>query len=312
MNSDGIGMETRRDDAPPSFGGLRVLTFESRRGVEIATLISRFGGRPILAPALREIPIESNTGAVAFAHALVAGQFDVVIFLTGVGARVLLAAVEPAVSREAFLAALGRVRVVVRGPKPAAVMRELGVPVWINVAEPNTWRELLAALDDRREEFPLAGARVAVQEYGVSNQDLVDGLRARGATVSAVPVYQWALPDDVGPIEDAVTALLKRDVDVALFLSGIQLVHLCEIARRMGREPETIDALGRTVLVSIGPVDVRRTQRGTVSSPISRPRTRRWANSSATPPSSRGNCWIERGSKACCPRVAWSATSWSR
>ena len=243
----------RRPDHAPDFGGLRVLAFESRRATEIATLISRVGGQATIAPTLREVPIESNTGAVAFAHALVAGGFDVVVFLTGVGARVLLAAVETTIPRETFLSALGRARVVVRGPKPSAVLRELGVPVWINVSEPNTWRELLGALDARREEFPLRGARVAVQEYGVSNEELLEGLRGRGAVVTAVPVYQWALPEDLRPIENAVTALTQGDVDVALFLSGVQFTHLREVARRMGLEAETVAALGRIVVASIGP-----------------------------------------------------------
>src|SRR5215218_5231817 len=180
--------------AQPSFGGLRVLALESRRATEIATLITTFGGEPRVAPSLREVPLETNTDALDFAAALMLDEFDIVIFLTGVGARALMAVVEAACPREVFAAALARTKVAARGPKPVAVLRELQVPVWVTAPEPNTWRELVAALDARADDRPLAGARIAVQEYGVSNVELLDALRARGAQVKAVPVYKWTLP----------------------------------------------------------------------------------------------------------------------
>ena len=167
-----------------------MLALESRRAAELAALISTYGGRPLVAPALREVPLESNTEALAFAAALMRAEFDIVIFLTGVGTRALLSVIEHAYSREAFIAALARTKVVARGPKPLAVLRELQVPVWVAAPEPNTWRELLAAIDAKTEERPLDGARIAVQEYGVSNIELLEELRGRGATITRVPVYR--------------------------------------------------------------------------------------------------------------------------
>src|SRR5713226_3485169 len=175
------------------FAGLRVLALESRRAPELAKLITTYGGQPIVAPAMREVPLESNKEALAFAAALLAGEVDMVIFLTGVGARALLSVVETAYKREEYIAALQRVKVVARGPKPVAALRELGITPAITVPEPNTWRELLLALDEAagsREDLRLRGARVAVQEYGVSNPELLTGLRERGAIVTRVPIYQ--------------------------------------------------------------------------------------------------------------------------
>src|SRR5260370_33381696 len=103
--------------------GLRVLALESRRGPELAKLISSYGGEPVVAPAMREVPLESNKEALAFAAALLAGEFDVGIFLTGGGARALLSVVEAADKREGYIAALQGVEVVARGPKPIAVLR---------------------------------------------------------------------------------------------------------------------------------------------------------------------------------------------
>jgi uroporphyrinogen-III synthase len=239
--------------ATPSFQGCRVLTLESRRATEIAALVSKLGGRCLVAPALREVPLESNTEAQHAAAALVGDAFDVVVFLTGVGARAWLAAVEQTVTRQEFFAALVRTRVAVRGPKPLAVMREWHVPIWVVAPEPNTWRELMTAIDARADERSLDGARIAVQEYGVSNNDLLEALQSRGARVTSVPVYQWALPEDVEPLKSAALALSRGEIDVVVLTSGVQLEHLWQVVEEMHLEDEARRALGRTVIASIGP-----------------------------------------------------------
>jgi uroporphyrinogen-III synthase len=239
--------------AAPSFDGLRVLALESRRATELATLITTYGGQPLVAPALREVPLESNTEALGFADALIRGEFEVVIFLTGVGTRALVNVIEPAYSRDALAAALAGTRVVARGPKPLAVLRDLKVPIWIAVPEPNTWQELVTAIDARADERPLRGARVAVQEYGVSNTRLLDALRDRGAEVTRVPVYRWALPEDLEPLKNAVTAIASDGVDVVVFTTSVQVVHLWQIVREMDLEADVRRGLSRAAIGSIGP-----------------------------------------------------------
>ena len=238
----------------PSFGGLRVLVLESRRGRELGLIVTSYGGLPLVAPSMREVPLESNADAIAFADDLVAGEFDLVVLLTGVGARALLDIVQRARgSRKKFVDALAQTMVVVRGPKPLAVMRELQVPVWLTAPEPNTWRELLAALDERKSEVSLDGLNVAVQEYGASNPDLLAGLEARGARVTRVPVYQWALPEDLEPLRQAVRAIAAGELDVALFTSATQAVHLLKVADMMELRDAVRDRLQRMVIASIGP-----------------------------------------------------------
>ena len=161
------------------FDGVRVIALESRRSVEMARLIESYGGVPRVAPSMREVPIERNQHALRFAAALLGGQFDMMIFLTGVGTRALTKVVETRYRREEFVEALTKVTVVARGPKPIAALKELRVPIDVKVPEPNTWRELLQAIDPVR-----AGLRVAVQEYGKPNLALIQGLRDRRAHVT--------------------------------------------------------------------------------------------------------------------------------
>jgi uroporphyrinogen-III synthase len=245
------------------FAGLRVLALESRRATELAKLVGTYGGEPVVAPAMREVPLESNKEAVAFAKALFAGEFDMVIFLTGVGTRALLSVVETAYKREEYIAALQRVKVVARGPKPVAALRELGITPAITAPEPNTWRELLLALDETasQEELRLRGARVAVQEYGVSNSELLSGLRERGVSVKRVPVYQWALPEDCAPLQAAVKSLVAGEIDVVLFTTGVQVTHLFQIAAEMKLEEPMRLGLGRAIVASIGPTTSEELQR---------------------------------------------------
>ena len=202
---------------------------------------------------MREIPIDDNPAALAFAEAVIARAFDLVILLTGVGTRALLEVVEHAGRREAFVAALAATQVAARGPKPAAVLRELKIDPWVVAPEPNTWRELLGVLDGKASERPLHGARVAVQEYGASNPDLLNGLEQRGAQVTRVPVYRWALPEDLEPLRAALRALAGGEIDVALFTTATQLVHLLQVARDMGLEDAARAGLARAAVCSIGP-----------------------------------------------------------
>ena len=237
----------------PSFQGLSVLVLESRRSQEMAALVKTYGGTPIVAPAMREVPLESNPQAIAFADALIRGQFDVVILLTGVGTRALVDVVGGAGRRDEFVAALAETRLVPRGPKPLSVMRELGLAPWVMVPEPNTWREILTAIDKVTIDKGLDGLDVAVQEYGVSNPDLVKGLEARGARVTSVPVYRWALPDDIEPLRAAVSSVARGEVDVAIFTTGMQVVHLFQVAGMMQQEDAVRAALRGMVVASIGP-----------------------------------------------------------
>jgi uroporphyrinogen-III synthase len=238
----------------PSFNGLRVLVLESRRARELGLIVTSYGGAPILAPSMREVPIESNAEAIRFTDDLIAGEFDVVVLLTGVGARVLLDLVQRVQgTRKRLIDALKETVVVCRGPKPLAAMREIDVPVFLTAPEPNTWRELLAALDEQRSELSLDGLNVAVQEYGASNRDLLAGLEARGAKVTPVPVYQWALPEDVEPLRRAVRAIAEGELDVVLFTTSTQAVHLMQIAGELQLIDRLLGGLRRMVVASIGP-----------------------------------------------------------
>jgi uroporphyrinogen-III synthase len=237
-----------------SYNGLTVLALESRRAREIARLIENLGGVPIVAPSVREVELDSNKEALEFASNLAAGLVDMVIFTTGVGVKALASAIENTCPREDLTRLLNGVDIVARGPKPTAALKELGVSVDLIAPEPNTWRELLAILDQNKISFPVADRRVAVQEYGVTNPELSTGLAERGAIVTLVNVYQWALPEDLAPLQQAIESIIRGDVHVLLVASSVQIRHLFEVARQRKRADALGEGLTRVVIASVGPL----------------------------------------------------------
>jgi uroporphyrinogen decarboxylase len=234
----------------PTFGGLRVAAFESRRADDMTRLIEKFGGQAFVSPSMREVEVEETRPAIDFANRVITGQIDVVILMTGVGIRHMLSLIERHVDREQFLAALSDTTTIARGPKPVAVLAEFGLKPTFRVSEPNTWRELLSTID---AHVPVANQTVGVQEYGKTNVSLIAGLEARGARVERLEVYRWAMPEDIGPLEANLRAILSGERDIVMFTSSPQMVNLLALAEKLGLAAKLRAALADTVVASIGP-----------------------------------------------------------
>lgn len=230
---------------------MRVVSFESRRATEMAELIRRYGGTPIVAPSMREVPLSENRAALALLPQIEAGEFDLLILLTGVGTQALNEALLSQYSQEQIVAALKKVTLVARGPKPTAALKELGLQPVLVAPSPNTWRELLATLDGA---LNLRGQRIAMQEYGIANPDLMAALQRRGAQVTSIPIYRWALPEDLAPLRIAMRKIIDGAADIALFTNGAQIDHLFKVAAYDRADDALRLALKKVVVASVGPV----------------------------------------------------------
>ena len=233
-----------------AFDGLRVVSFESRRATEMAELIRRQGGDPFVAPSMREAPIENNPEAFEFAERLFRGDFDLMIFLTGVGTRALFQATDAAQLTGELLQHLSASLVAVRGPKPVGELNAREVRIDIRAATPFTTDTVLAAVSDR----PLRDARVLVQRYGAANHPLREALEARGASVQEIATYRWALPADTRPLNALLDALARSAVDAVVFTSAVQIHNLYAVAQSAGRASALAGQLNGLVIASIGPV----------------------------------------------------------
>lgn len=229
--------------------GLRVVAFESRRAIELERLLARHGAEYVSAPALREVPLSDNPAALRLVDELESGSIDALLLLTGVGTRALVEAVAHRCPTPRLVEMLEKIPLIARGPKPVAALREFGLTAAVRAPEPNTWREILEELD---RSLPVAGLRIAVQEYGRTNTALMAGLEERGATPISIPVYRWALPEDTTALEAGITSILDGDAHVVIFTTAVQLDHLLEVAST--RANAVLAALrDQCVVASIGP-----------------------------------------------------------
>jgi len=232
------------------FGGLAVAAFESRMATEMTRLIENYGGRPFVAPALREIPIQDNPAALRLGVKLIDGQVDILILMTGIGTTTLFDILRSSHSLPSIMAGLQQTAIVARGPKPVAALKPLGITPTLIVPEPNTWVEVVSTLDEYRS---VKGLRVAVQEYGISNPDLLEALKQRGAEVFPVPIYRWALPEDTGPLKQLLGQIIAGSIQVLLVTNAAQIDHVIQILEQEGTIAQFKEACRKMVVASIGP-----------------------------------------------------------
>jgi uroporphyrinogen-III synthase len=237
------------------FNGLTIASFESRMATEITRLIERHGGKPLVTPALREIPLDDNSAALRFGDRLMTERIDMLILLTGVGTTALFDLLKTRYPWPSIVAALTQTALVARGPKPVAALKALGLHPTLTVPEPNTWVDLISTVDEYR---PVKGLRVAVQEYGVSNPELLEALKQRGAELFQVPIYRWTLPEDLGPLRQALDEIITGKVTVLLITNAAQVDHVMQVLEKDGKVESFRAALKKMVIASIGPTTSER------------------------------------------------------
>jgi uroporphyrinogen-III synthase len=233
--------------------GITVAILEHRFTKEFATLFERFGATTDACPLLEEKPVENRGELQAFVRRVVLGNFDAMIFLTGVGARFLISEAESIGVRNEFLTALSKLTVVVRGPKPVAALRQFGVRVDVIPDNPTT-EGVIEALRNR----DLEGHRVGIQLYGTPNPQLVSALEAKGAEVTPVQVYAYGAASDSTAVGALIERILDGRVQVIAFTTGPQVRMLFDFAAQLGVTETLGKALRENIVIaSIGEVTSR-------------------------------------------------------
>lgn len=233
-----------------SFNGTRVALLEARMSGEIATMIRRYDGEPVCAPALRESALENKAEVAAFIDHLTGAALQMVVFFTGVGVDRLFRVAQELGRAEELLTALHNVTVVCRGPKPGAALKRLQIPIAASAGEPYTTKDLLEVM----EPLPMQGTNVAVVHYGERNIQVVQTLQERGARIEELMLYEWLLPVDTMPLRALVTEIREQRVGAIVFTSQVQIRHLFLVAEESVSRDELAQALNtRTVVASIGP-----------------------------------------------------------
>ncbi len=221
---------------------------ESRELDLFASLLERRGATVLRYPLVQIVDAPDPHPILAWLHRFASGGCDDLILLTGEGLRRLLQCIdshEPAL-RGAFLEALARVRKITRGPKPARVLRELGLQSDLPAEIPTT-PGLIALL----RPLPLRDRRVGVQLYGGdANQPLIDCLEQAGAQVFPVAPYRYADRASDVAVRELLGSMRRGAIDAIAFTSKAQVERLF----RAAAADEVRAALAATAVAAVGPV----------------------------------------------------------
>jgi uroporphyrinogen-III synthase len=237
-----------------ALSGARIGILEGRMTSELARLVERHGGVPVLAPALREVKTDAGEPVATLVQELAAGRVDIVIFMTGVGAAALFAEAERQGKLDDLVGALQHTTNVTRGQKPWRPMKERGVPISVSAPSPYTTDELLATLAD----VPMQGKGVALLHYGERSEPAAQAVRDAGGNVLELCLYEWQLPDDTTPIESLIREVIAGQITAVLVTSKVQARHLMEVAERIGLADELVESLNTTTVVgAVGPTSAQ-------------------------------------------------------
>lgn len=230
--------------------GKTIAILENRSGKQLADLVRKYDGIPIRAPALSEVPDIDLSAVETMVKQWQIQQPDLFIFQTGVGTKALFNTLDQLKLTEAFLGIVAQSHVVVRGPKPTAVLRSREVRIDQAAGEPYTTNEVLALL----AAHALNGKSVVVQRYGDTNFTLQNALKERGASISEVATYRWQLPTEIQPLLDLMQSLKDKTVDMVCFTSASQVDNFFKVAANSAFSGELQQLLNSTAIASIGPV----------------------------------------------------------
>jgi uroporphyrinogen-III synthase len=222
---------------------------EGRQLEELADMLGKEGAAVLRCPMVSILDAPDPAPVLAWLRDLIADRFAYTILLTGEGLRRLLPVAKREGLHDAVKAALGRTRLVTRGPKPVKALKEVGLNPNIVAATPTT-EGVIEAL---RPE-PLRGKMVGVQLYAPTNPALSDFLTAAGATERSVLPYVYAPAADAQRVADLIQKMSRSEVDAIVFTSSPQVDRLWEVANEHGLTATLQEGLARTRTAAVGPL----------------------------------------------------------
>ncbi|MFF0186135.1 uroporphyrinogen-III synthase [Streptomyces sp. NPDC005244] len=250
MYDEQQGSDRGAGGVPGPLSGFTVGVTAARRAEELGTLLRRRGAAVVHGPALRIVPLGDDGELRSVTAELVERGPDLVVASTAVGFRGWVEAAHGWGLGEELLARLGEAELLARGPKVKGAIRAQGLTeAWAPVSE--SMSEVLGRLLDQGVE----GRRVAVLLHGEPLPGFVESLRAAGGEVVPVPVYRWMPPQDIGPVDRLLDAVLTHGLDALTFTSAPAAASLLSRAEDRGLRADVVAALRHDVLpVCVGPV----------------------------------------------------------
>lgn len=235
---------------PGKLDGLSIIVPESRELDLFAGLLEAEGATAIHCPLVQIASLDETSALDAWISRLAAGEFDDLILLTGEGLRRIVARADELGSKPPVIDALHRVRTIIRGPKPARALRELGVSPGMSAVTPTS-----EGVTDALAGEDLRGRKIGVQLYpGEGAGRIIAALKAKGAVVSEVTPYRYASEAETGEVADVIRKMAAGEIAAIAFTSSPQIERLVEVARQLTLEKELAQGMSRARVAAIGPI----------------------------------------------------------
>ena len=229
--------------------GRRIALVEHRELDRLGQMLEAQGAETLRCPLVAIADAPDAATVRAWIERAIAAPFDDLVLMTGEGLRRLRGAAARAGIEAPFREALGRMRTITRGPKPAQALREIGLSPGLRAATPTT-DGVIAALSQE----VLSGRRIGVQLPPDAPSRLIDFLREAGALPDPVEPYAYVPRADNQQIAGLIDEMSRGRLDAIAFTSAPQIARLFEAAAVSGGEDRLLAALRATPIAAIGPV----------------------------------------------------------
>jgi len=239
-------------DSTKTLAGRRIAIPESRELVIFVRMLEERGAEVYSCPLVSIHDSPDKEAIESWLKDFCCGHYQDLILLTGEGLRRLLGFAQRANETlyTDFVAALGKVRKITRGPKPGNALRSIGLKVDIQALRPTTEGVIETLVNEN-----LQGRKIAVQLYGSEpNLPLITFLQEKGAEVSKVSPYVYADQAEDQKVAELIDKLIDGSLDAMAFTSSPQVKRLFQIAKQRGREEELRLALNHIHVAAVGPV----------------------------------------------------------
>jgi len=241
-----------------SLTGFTVAITASRRVDEFTTMLRRRGADVVAAAAMNMVPLADDVRLRAATEDVIDAPPDLLIVTTGIGFRGWVEAAKGWGVADALLGALGKARVISRGPKATGALRAAGLrEEWSPISESSEEVLVHLTVDD------LKGKHVAVQLHGATDDWdpvpwFIDTLVERGATVVGVQVYRWEPPEHPSALDGLIEKVALGGVDAITFTSAPAAASFLMRADELRLTEAVRRAMNSTVTTfCVGPVTAR-------------------------------------------------------
>ncbi len=229
--------------------GRRIAVLEHRELDRLGGMLEAQGAETVRCPLIAIVDAADAVPVVEWLRRFIADPPDDLVLMTGEGLRRLCGFAQRAGIEPAFRAALGQVRTITRGPKPAQALRAIGLNPSLRAERPTT-EGIVEALS----QGELRDRRVALQLYPDAPSTLLHFLYKAGARPDPVLPYAYIASASDETILYLIVDMAAGRVDAIAFTSTPQIARLFEAAANAGLEERLREALRVTPIAAVGPV----------------------------------------------------------